>query len=819
MLDWLVVLWLFYFLSSRARFTIIFCADSLRLRLRLCQHCTCIMSIKRGRDDFEVVDEEDVGGRSVIPMTAAEEEEAKLMAEIAARAEAKALKRKQEREGVGQGASLSNQEIGKGGDGDAPVKSTKFLSKKERQELALQKLQQRREEKQQKDLDAKNGFKRFVTGQAQEERKRSAYLEREREEQEKLRRQREENKATAEQESEILAIRNHYLGVQEKRKRVAKPSEKFARIFQFDWEAGDDTAKDDQNPLYNHRVKINPLFGRGYLAGIDLREQRKGSNYLEELSTRRLEEMRRLEEADQSLSVEERRQRERERERLAKAQVQMQREELAGATGSGVGKGVLKKSDKGLHWSEKLLEDMSERDWRIFREDFDIRIQGGRAPLPLRSWREAGLPLPVMQGIDAAGYKEPSPIQRQAIPIGKEGRDIMGIAETGSGKTAAFTLPLLHYLLSLPPGHVKRCDDEGPLAVIMAPTRELAQQIEEEVIKLAKFTDFKTVCVVGGQSIEEQGYVLRKGVEIVIGTPGRMVDCIENNYLVLNQCNYVVLDEADRMIDMGFEGQVMQVLDAMGGLLKSEDESLLEQQVSQAAQGEAVYRVTAMFSATMSPEVERIAKTYLRHPAIIKIGDEDSGKNKRITQQIEYLSGEGQKKSKLMENLHRFGRDDKGIVFVNAKKNGDFVGRQLESAGIRCGVLHSGRSQDQREDTLKQFRTGAIQVLVATDVAGRGLDINDVKFVLNYDMPNKIENYCHRIGRTGRAGKSGVAITLLTDSDSDVMYDLKQYLEATGTPNIPQQLLRNPAAQNAVGSRDDKGKLLGQKKDAVMFAK
>jgi ATP-dependent RNA helicase DDX23/PRP28 len=790
-----------------------------------------VMSIKRGRTDYELTTEEE-SGRSVIPMTEEEEMEAKRMAEIAERAEAKALLRKREREGLCDNSisTSSNQAIGRGSGSDGPVKVAKFLSKKERQELALQKLQQKREDGEKKALDAKDGFKRFVTGQAQEERKRTAYLEREREEQEKLRRQREENKATVEQESEMRAIRDQYLGVKEKRKRVAKPSEKFARIFQFDWEAGDDTAKNDQNPLYNHRVKINPLFGRGYLAGIDLREQRKGSNYLEELSARRLAEVRRLEEADESLSNEERRERERERERLAKAQVQLQREQVAGGGGGGSGGGNGsstgrvgaqrdKRGDKGLHWSEKQLEDMSERDWRIFREDFDIRIQGGRAPLPLRSWREAGLPLPVMQGIEAAGYKEPSPIQRQAIPIGKEGRDIMGIAETGSGKTAAFTLPLLHYLLSLPPGQVKRCDDEGPLAVIMAPTRELAQQIEEEVIKLAKFTDFKTVCVVGGQSIEEQGYILRKGVEIVIGTPGRMVDCIENNFLVLNQCNYVVLDEADRMIDMGFEGQVMQVLDAMGGLLKSEDESLLEQQVSEAAQGQAVYRVTAMFSATMSVEVERIAKTYLRHPAIIKIGDEDSGKNKRITQQVEYLGGEGQKKNKLMETLRRFGRDEKGIVFVNAKKNGDFVGRQLEAAGIRCGVLHSGRSQDQREDTLKQFRTGSIQVLVATDVAGRGLDISDVKFVLNYDMPNKIENYCHRIGRTGRAGKSGTAITLLTDADSDVMYDLKQYLEATGTPNIPQQLLRHPAAQNAMGTRDDQGKLMGQKKDAVMFAK
>jgi ATP-dependent RNA helicase DDX23/PRP28 len=156
------------------------------------------------------------------------------------------------------------------------------------------------------------------------------------------------------------------------------------------------------------------------------------------------------------------------------------------------------------------------------------------------------------------GYEKPSPIQRQAIPIGLAKRDIIGIAETGSGKTAAFLIPLLCYMLQLPSQYIDRIADEGPLAVVMAPTRELAQQIEEECHKLMKYTKFDTVCVVGGQSIEEQGFKLRKGVHIVIGTPGRIVDCIENNYLVLNQCNYVVLDEADRMIDMGFEGQVKE---------------------------------------------------------------------------------------------------------------------------------------------------------------------------------------------------------------------------------------------------------------------
>jgi len=289
--------------------------------------------------------------------------------------------------------------------------------------------------------------------------------------------------------------------------------------------------------------------------------------------------------------------------------------------------------------------------------------------------------------------------------------------------------------------------------------------------------------------------------------------------MVLNQCNYVVLDEADRMIDMGFEPQVIEVLDAMGGLLKSENEEQAEKEVEIAQSGKALYRVTAMFSATMPPEVERIARKYLRHPAIIKIGDEDSGKNKRIEQRVQFVS-EGQKKQKVVEEIRRLASADKAIVFVNSKKQGDVVGRFIESAGFRVGVLHGGKSQDQREDTLEYFRSGSFQVLVATDVAGRGLDIPDVSHVVNFDCPAKIESYCHRIGRTGRAGKSGIATTFLTESDTDILFDLRQYLESTiGVAAIPMQLKQHPSAQSAAGARDDRGKLVGGKKDSVKYVK
>ena len=659
--------------------------------------------------------------------------------------------------------------------------------------------------------EAETAHVRFTTGQIEEERKREARLAREKDARERERRQKDENKDVKEHDFEVKAIREHYLGGAEKKAKVIKPSEKFIRIFKMDWEKTDDTGMNDANPLYNNRVKINALFGRGYLAGIDQREQRKDSSFLTALSDKRMAEMRRSEAVNAELTDTDRRERERAREKAADLMRRQKSEELRQLDSASTAK-------LGSHWSEKPLADMSERDWRIFREDFDIRIQGGRATLPLRNWTEANFPAEVMQAIVAVKYEKPSPIQRQAIPVGMAGRDIIGIAETGSGKTAAFVIPLLCYMLKLPAEYIDRCADEGPLAIVMAPTRELAQQIEEECVKLAKFTRFRSLCVVGGQSIEEQGYVLRKGVHIVIGTPGRMVDCIEHNYMVLNQCNYVVLDEADRMVDMGFEAQVTTVLDSMGGLLKSEDEEQLELQVQTGAKDpQQLFRVTAMFSATMPLEVERIAKTYLRHPAIIKIGDEDSGKNKRIEQRVMFVP-DGQKKTKVSEELRRLASTDKSIVFVNAKKQGDVIGRHLETVGLRVGVLHSGKSQDQREETLEMFRSGAIQILVATDVAGRGLDIPDVSHVINYDCPAKIENYCHRIGRTGRAGKSGIATTYMTETDTEIMFDLKNYLESTGA-GIPQQLASHASAQQQVGTRNESGKLLGEKKDKIQFAK
>ncbi|GKY96548.1 hypothetical protein MPSEU_000614400 [Mayamaea pseudoterrestris] len=459
----------------------------------------------------------------------------------------------------------------------------------------------------------------------------------------------------------------------------------------------------------------------------------------------------------------------------------------------------------------KPLHKMTPRDWRIVRENYEINVKGGKCPPPLRSFRENPAPndIPDLHPalLDAIEYelrfKEPSPIQRQAIPIGLQRRDLIGIAETGSGKTLAFGVPLCHYILNLPMDVLKNVHQSGPLAVVLAPTRELAIQIDVEIGRLLSRQDLvKTCCIVGGQPIQQQAVVLREGRHVLVGTPGRILDCLEMAYLVLNQCSYVCLDESDRMVDMGFEPQIRGILDAIGGVLKSEDEKETYRQEIEDLQNKSVarHRVTAMFSATMPLEVEKIAKQYLRHPAIISVGDRDSGKNARITQKIVFLSSPAQKEKALTDLIcdPRFLRD-KILVFVNEKKHADGVGRIVERAGRQCVVLHGGKSQEEREENLERFRRGGI-VMVATDVAGRGLDIPDVAHVINYDLPTRsIENYTHRIGRTGRAGKTGLATSFITEADQGIMAPLRKYLESTGN-QVPDRLAKHPAAHLGVQS-------------------
>ena len=444
------------------------------------------------------------------------------------------------------------------------------------------------------------------------------------------------------------------------------------------------------------------------------------------------------------------------------------------------------------HWTTKSLSQMTKRDWRIFCEDYNIIIRDNHTNVyPLRNWDEINLDPDIRKAIKDMNYKEPSPIQRATIPIGIAGKDLIGIAETGSGKTASFLIPLLHYVMSQSLGLRARVHEMGPLALIMAPTRELAQQIDEECRKISKYCGIKSVAIVGGNNINEQAMRLRQGCEIVIGTPGRLIDCINQHFLVLHQCRYVVLDEADRMIDLGFELQLNQILDAM--LVSSNQQQNTNDSSNPIPETEDIggeqvstHRTTHMFTATMPPSVERLAKTYLKRPVTVRIGDDDGGgKNRRITQELIFLANEHKKYEKLLQLLPISPRPL--IIFLNAKKSCDILNRDLENRGYYPAVLHSGKVQEQREEALHNFKSGNTDILIATDVAGRGLDIPNVAQVINYDMTSEIDRYTHRIGRTGRAGKSGSAITFLTTEDNNILPALRTYLESTNQP-IPPEL-------------------------------
>ncbi|KAF3956435.1 hypothetical protein CMV_018437 [Castanea mollissima] len=591
--------------------------------------------------------------------------------------------------------------------------------------------------------------------------------DREREEDAKSReRARVEKLAEREREKELDSIKEQYLGSKKPKKRVIKPSEKFR--FSFDWENTEDTSR-DMNALYQNPHEAQPLFGRGFRAGVDRREQKK-------LAAKNEKETR--EEIRRKDGVE---------ERPEEAAAQKLKEQAAEKYGN-----LDMRVDR--HWSDKKLEEMRERDWRIFREDFSISYKGSKIPSPMRSWDESKLSQDLLKAVEKAGYKKPSPIQMAAIPLGLQQRDVIGIAETGSGKTAAFVLPMLSYITRLPPMN-EEIEAEGPYAVVMAPTRELAQQIEEETNKFAKNLGIRVVSIVGGQSIEEQGFRVRQGCEVVIATPGRLIDCLERRYAVLNQCNYVVLDEADRMIDMGFEPQVMGVLDAMpSSNLKPENED-------EELDGKKIYRTTYMFSATMPPAVERLARKYLRNPVVVTIGT--AGKTTDLISQHVMMVKESEKFSRLQRLLDELGNDRTAIVFVNTRKNADNVAKNLDKAGYRVTTLHGGKSQEQREISLEGFRAKRYNVLVATDVAGRGIDIPNVAQVINFDMHGSIDTYTHRIGRTGRAGKTGVATTFLTLSDSDVFYDLKQMLIQSNS-SVPNELARHEASKFKPGSVPDR---------------
>lgn len=538
--------------------------------------------------------------------------------------------------------------------------------------------------------------------------------------------------------------RKRYLGTDERasrKKRINDP-----RKFNFDWNGTDDTSE-ESNPIYNDRHSAQ-FYGRGRIGGF--------------------------ESSDSSIAY-------------TKA-VHAVDPERAAALMDRERRIKQKVIPDDQHWRDKDLGSMRERDWRIFKEDFSIQIKGGSVPNPIRSWAEANFPKHIMDVIESVGYNEPTPIQRATIPIGMQSRDIIGIAETGSGKTASFVLPMLVYISSLPPLDEQNKND-GPYAIVLAPTRELAQQIEIETRKFASVMGMTVVSIVGGHAIEEQAFNLRNGAEILIATPGRLLDCLERHVLVLSQCTYVVMDEADRMVDLGFEEAVNQVLEALPvhNAKPDSDDAEVAEKMSALIGGRERFRQTVMFSATMPPVVEKLARKYLRRPATVIVGNAGQVVD-TVEQRVEIVNGDDKKKRR-MEAILASGEFDRPvIIFVNTKRNCDILSKHLGMIGWTSVTLHGGKTQDQREMALSKLRSGEADVLVATDLAGRGIDVPGVSLVLNFNMSKTIEDYVHRIGRTGRAGKKGVALTFIGEDEEALFYPLKVVLK--DTPNIPG-LIRN----------------------------
>jgi ATP-dependent RNA helicase RhlE len=372
-----------------------------------------------------------------------------------------------------------------------------------------------------------------------------------------------------------------------------------------------------------------------------------------------------------------------------------------------------------------------------------------QAPPPAR-FDTLPLDAKLLRAVDDQGYATMTPIQAKAIPIVLEGRDVMGAAQTGTGKTAAFSIPLLQKMMrhenssASPARHPVR-------ALVLAPTRELADQVANNVKAYAKHCNLRSMVVFGGVDMKPQTLELKAGVEVLIATPGRLLDHIEAKNCVLNQVEYVVLDEADRMLDIGFLPDLQRIL------------SYLPKQ-----------RQTLLFSATFSPEIKRLANSYLQDPVLVEVARPNATATN--VEQLFLSVGDDDKRRAVLKVL-KDRKITQAIVFVNSKLGAARLSRSFERDGLRASALHGDKSQDERLKTLAAFKGGDVDILVATDVAARGLDIADLPAVFNFDVPFNAEDYIHRIGRTGRAGASGIAVTLVTRNDARLIADIEKLIK------------------------------------------
>ncbi|XP_037033601.1 ATP-dependent RNA helicase p62-like isoform X3 [Bradysia coprophila] len=419
-------------------------------------------------------------------------------------------------------------------------------------------------------------------------------------------------------------------------------------------------------------------------------------------------------------------------------------------------------------WSANFIKSDEEApDWRPFeknfyrppdnihpKEDIDRFISkhkitvNGPAPTPILSFDEYCFPDYVQNELKGKDFTTPTPIQSQCWPIALSGQNLVGVAQTGSGKTLGYILPAIV--------HVKNQEAlqkrEGPIALVLAPTRELAQQIQQVANEFGTPSNVRNACLYGGSDKRPQVHALQQGSEIVIATPGRLIDFLDSGMTNLNRCTYLVLDEADRMLDMGFEPQIRNILERI-----------------------RPDRQTLMWSATWPKDVRILAEDFLGSFTQINVGSMELCANHNIKQVVQ-VCDEAKKRFELqalIQNIHgQDGQPRKILVFAETKQGVDYIGKYIKSCGIKCSVLHGDKSQKEREHILNGFRSGIVNIVVATDMAARGLDVAGINCVINFDYPSTSEAYIHRIGRTGRGGAPGTAHTFFTENDAERARDL-----------------------------------------------
>ncbi|ETN36424.1 uncharacterized protein HMPREF1541_08701 [Cyphellophora europaea CBS 101466] len=442
-------------------------------------------------------------------------------------------------------------------------------------------------------------------------------------------------------------------------------------------------------------------------------------------------------------------------------------------------------------YSEPIeMSDMTEEEVASLRMELDnIKVRGVDVPKPVQKWAQCGLGVQVLDVIKNLGYDAPTSIQSQAIPAIMSGRDIIGVAKTGSGKTVAFLLPMFRHIKDQRP--LESLD--GPICLVLSPTRELATQIHRDCKPFMKALGLRAVCAYGGAPIKDQIAEMKRGAEIVVCTPGRMIDLLAANsgrVTNLRRVTYVVLDEADRMFDMGFEPQVMKIL----GNIRPDKQ-------------------TVLFSATFPRQMEALARKTLAKPVEIVVGGR-SVVAPEITQIVEVWA-EDQKFVRLLELLGNLyaeeqNEDDRALIFVDRQESADGLLKALMNRGYPCMSIHGGKDQIDRDSTIADFKAGVVPILIATSVAARGLDVKQLKLVVNYDAPNHLEDYVHRAGRTGRAGNTGTAVTFLTEEQDRYAVDISKALKQSGQA-VPE------AVQKLVDAFTDKVKTGKEKASAGGF--